>query len=189
MDRREQQFIDSASDEKKKYEPYLKFVSNKMVANYGGDSFLAALSKIPSEERDVLIAIFAYDPIEGIRYSLAWQIWNSLQGKKDAPTISASEITEEGNMMLVTFTVGEKNEITSKWVNEHGNWKLLEYSAISSTLEMPKSIVANPYKFRVSGAYTFPITGDSSSGFQIEASYTTNFFYYGAGSQAHSAVS
>ena len=115
--------------------------------------------------RDVLIAIFAYDPIEGIRYSLAWQIWNSLQGKKDAPTISASEITEEGNMMLVTFTVGEKNEITSKWVNEHGNWKLLEYSAISSTLEMPKSIVANPYKFRVSGAYTFPITGDSSLGF------------------------
>ena len=73
--------------------------------------------------------------------------------------------------------------------NSGGNWKLLEYSAISSTLEMPKSIVANPYKFRGSGAYTFQITGDSSSGFQIEASYTTNFFYYGAGSQAHSAVS
>ncbi|MBR6193646.1 MAG: trypsin-like peptidase domain-containing protein [Treponema sp.] len=179
MDRRVQQFIESASDEKKKYEPYLKFVSNKMVANYGGDSFLAALSKIPSDERDVLIAIFAYDPIEGIRYSLAWQIWNSLQGKKDAPSISASEITEEGNMMLVTFTVGEKNEITSKWISEHGNWKLLEYSAISSKLEMPKSIVANPYKFRLSGAYTFPISGNSTQGFQIEASYTTNFLYYG----------
>lgn len=179
MDKRVQQFIDSASDEKKKYEPYLKFVSNKMVAKYGGDSFLAALSKIPAEERDILIAIFAYDPIEGIRCSLAWQLWNSLQGKKDAPSISASEITEEDNMMLVTFTVGEKNEITSKWINEHGNWKLLEYSAVSSTMEMPGSIVANPYKFRVTGAYTFPIAGNSTSGYQIEASYTTNFLYYG----------
>ena len=98
-----------------------------MVAKSAGDEFIKALATAPSSVRSVIVEIFAYDPIEGLRYALAYKVWKAFQGEDGPLTTEAGAAEESANGMKISFTPEGKEAISSLWTEEQGNWRLSEF--------------------------------------------------------------
>ncbi len=179
IDKRITQFLEAGADAESDYEDFLKFVSNKMVSQFGFKTFEATWSMASSKERETLGNIFAYDPIEGIRCAIAYQIRQSLLKKGKPVKVTASDIVEGENSRSVTFTPEGGKEITSSWIQEQGNWKLLEYSAVADSLKAQAVRVANPYIFKFDAGFSFPMSAKSTAGWRVGGYYTSGLLSYG----------
>ena len=127
IDERVKQFVKSTADKNELFFSLGKYISNEMVSKAGGDDFLDVLATAPSSVRSVIVEIFAYDPIEGLRYALAYKVWKTFQGDDGALTTEASAAEESTNGMKVSFTPQGKDAIPSLWTEEQGVWRLSEF--------------------------------------------------------------
>ncbi|MFC2477927.1 MAG: serine protease [Treponema socranskii subsp. buccale] len=127
IDERVKQFVKSTADKNELFFSLGKYISNEMISKTAGDDFFDALATAPSSVRSVIVEIFAYDPIEGLRYALAYKIWNAFQGEDGALTTEASAAKESTNGMKVSFTPQGKDAIPSLWTEEQGVWRLSEF--------------------------------------------------------------
>jgi len=127
IDERVKQFVKSTADKNELFFSLGKYISNEMISKTAGDDFFDALATAPSSVRSVIVEIFAYDPIEGLRYALAYKIWNAFQGEDGALTTEASAAEESTNGMKVSFTPQGKDAIPSLWTEEQGVWRLSEF--------------------------------------------------------------
>ncbi len=167
----EEDFLDTA-----------KFISNDFVASYGGDNFVTVISKAPKTVQDLIVVVFVYDPIEGMREALAYTVWNNFQGKKGVLNYEVSKTEESDNQANVSFNINDK-ESTSVWQKEHGNYKLTEFSAVKRTSTSSKNSftaaangepmgfsIEDPYFLDIKGGLLYTMDSKKSS-FCLKASF------------------
>ena len=143
IDDRVKQFIKSTADKNALFFSLGKYISNEMVSKTGGDEFLSVLATAPSSIRSVIVEIFAYDPIEGLRYALSYKVWNAFQGDNGALATEASAAEESTNGMKISFTPEGKDAIPSVWTEEQGNWRLSEFGDEKASAKTAKSLRKN----------------------------------------------
>ncbi|MGI0529463.1 S1C family serine protease [Treponema socranskii] len=188
IDDRVKQFIASTADKDEMFFSLGKYISNEMVAKSAGDEFIKALATAPSSIRTVIVKIFAYDPIEGLRYALAYKVWNEFQGTDGALVTEASVAEESANGMKVSFTPEGKEAIPSLWTQEQGNWRLSEFGNAKNTKTAKKSTkkrnssgsvkgfeIDDPYVINISGGVIIPLE-KKSAGFNLSALFMNKFF-------------
>ncbi|MCR5437261.1 MAG: serine protease [Treponema sp.] len=173
------QFNESIANKDETFSNMSKYISNEMVSNCKGNVFVSILSKAGKSSSEVIAGTFAYDPIEGVRYALAYYIWTSFR-KGENPIDYKTEAPEEsGNGYKVMFAISDKKSISSFWTVEQGRWRLTDFDDILS-----KGVSNMSTSFSFSNPYTFAVSGgaglnDSTKGFVIEGdlnySYTQIF--------------
>lgn len=179
------------------------FVSNDMLSLASGDAFINVLKKAPTEIRSEIVYIFIEDPLEGLKCSIAYDIWNKMHNDDVADfSVASSEKTDSG--YNVKFNVAE-DTVESTWVMSQGAWRLKEfgdYKAADSKADKTASKdkqkasgekaksnkksgveISNPYLFTITGGPAFPTNGQKT-GFDISALYMNND-YFGFGLFIH----
>ncbi|MBR7064352.1 MAG: hypothetical protein IKI31_04320, partial [Treponema sp.] len=124
-----------------------KYISNEMVSNFGKNSFTTCLQVAPSNVRNMVTQTFAVDPIEGLRYAIVYHVWKEFWDE-DAPLkAEASSAEESTNGQKVTFTIDTvADPIESLWIEEQGNWRLVEFSTIKAEKEKKSATKKNKRK-------------------------------------------
>ena len=188
IDDRVKQFITSTTDKDEMFFSLGKYISNEMVAKSAGDEFMKALATAPSSVRSVIAKIFSYDPIEGLRYALAYKVWNAFQGDDGALKTEAGAAEKSTNGMKVSFTPEGKDAIPSLWTEEQGNWRLSEFGEAKKTKAAKKASkkrasvssvngleVDDPYLINVSTGALIPFE-TKSAGFNLSVLFMRKFF-------------
>lgn len=139
IDTRIKNFVKDLADEDLLFAALGKYVSNEMISKSGGDAFINVLNKAPSTIRALIIALFDYDPIEALRYSITYEVWKEFQGKDGFLKTEASEITDSVNGKTVTLTPEGEKGIDVLWSSEQGNWRILEVSTIQKSSSTKKA--------------------------------------------------
>ncbi|MBQ9494797.1 MAG: trypsin-like peptidase domain-containing protein [Treponema sp.] len=151
IDERVKQFVKATSNKDELFTALGKYVSNEMISKVGKNSFTTVLAIAPSDVRSTVAGIFAYDPIEGLRYATAYQIWKEFQDGETTLKTEASSAEESTNGTKVTLTIGDKEPIETLWIEEQGNWRLVEFSTIKQA-EKGKSSEKKKTSKKSSGA-------------------------------------
>ena len=168
INERAKQFIASLGDKDLKFIAIGKYISNQLVPTAGPDAFDALLRNSSDDLAMAVFKLFAYDPIEGLRYSIAYEIWIDFQNKNGVlPTTSEEAVVSDNTTTVAFICEGNKTPINSSWVQEQGNWRILSIDCVnSSTLDKKKKsgvVLIDPYLFTVTGGYRIPISSDSGS--------------------------
>lgn len=175
-----------ASAEKDDFTKLVPFISNAMVSAYGEKALKDVLGKAPSDVRSYISDVFEYHPIEGLRYSLAYQVWKKIYS--DANRTDIKEVQDEATGKKVTFVNGDKS-FNSFWIEEQGNWKLSEFEGVEADSKKSKKEQArnnngsifsfeDPGIFSIAGGYLRNIN-DASNGFTIDLQTRFDFLSIG----------
>ena len=134
IDERVKQFVKATANKDELFTALGKYVSNEMISKVGKDSFTTVLAIAPSEARNAVAGIFSYDPIEGLRYAVAYQIWKEFQDGEETLKTEASSAEDSTNGMKISLTIDTKDEpIETLWIEEQGNWRLVEFSTLKQS--------------------------------------------------------
>jgi len=189
IDERAKQFVKSTADKNALFFSLGKYISNEMVSKTGGDEFLSVLATAPSSVRSIIVEIFAYDPIEGLRYALAYKVWKAFQGDDGALATEAGAAEESTNGMKISFTPEGKDAIPSLWTEEQGNWRLSEFGDEKASSKTAKKTskkrasassvngleIDDPYLINISTGVLIPFE-TKSAGFNLSALFMRKFF-------------
>lgn len=157
------------------------YISNDMISSLSSETFLRIVDSASKDARDLIIDYFLYNPLEGIRYSLAAYIWNCFR-KKDALlpyTTSAPE--SEGDTYNVTFVINEKTMYNSKWIKSQGTWKLVDFNGIASGelvgVENKGLSFHNPFSMSLYGGVCLDIPSSEKPGFNLGFAIKSNDYF------------
>jgi len=189
IDERAKQFVKSTADKNALFFSLGKYISNEMVSKTGGDEFIDVLATAPSAVRSIIVEIFAYDPIEGLRYALAYKVWKAFQGDDGALTTEAGAAEESTNGMKVSFTPEGKEAISSLWTEEQGVWRLAEFGEAKAPKAAKKNSkkkssgassvngleIDDPYVINISAGALIPFE-TKSTGFNLSVLFMRKFF-------------
>ena len=189
IDERIKQFVKSTADKNELFFSLGKYISNEMVSKTGGDEFIDVLATAPSSVRSIIVEIFAYDPIEGLRYALAYKVWKAFQGDDGALTTEAGAAEESTNGMKVSFTPEGKEAISSLWTEEQGVWRLAEFGEAKAPKAAKKNSkkkssgassvngleIDDPYLINISAGALIPFE-TKSTGFNLSVLFMRKFF-------------
>lgn len=187
-------FSKAIKSEEPNYRDIARFISIDMISMTSGDAFIEVLKKAPTDVRSEIVYIFIEDPLEGLKCSIAYDIWKKLHSD-DVVDFSASSPEKSDNGNKVSFTSGE-DTIDSLWIMSQGAWRLKEFgsykekaattekasskktSSASSKEKKPSNKnnqleISNPYLIQIFGGPAIPTNGNDI-GFDIGALYTTN---------------
>lgn len=175
-----------ATEEKDDFSKLVSFISNAMVSAYGEKALKDVLAKAPSDVRSYISDVFEYHPIEGLRYSLAYQVWKKIYS--DSNRTDVKEVQDEATGKKVIFVKGE-NSFNSFWIEEQGNWKLSEFEGVEADSKKAKKDKArnnsgsifsfeDPGIFSIAGGYLRNIN-DAANGFTIDLQTRFNVFSIG----------
>lgn len=194
-------FSKAVKNESEKYRGIAKFISNDMISISTGDSFLEVLKKAPSEVRSEIVYTFIEDPLEGLKYSIAYSIWNKFYDDEEIKDyqILTPEKVEKGTKVTVRI---EEETVDSLWINSQGAWRLVEFGELkmeskdgnksdlkskkkdSSKKKKDTSLeINNPYCFQLAGGVALPLN-DRNPGFDISFMWFPGD-YVGAGFFVH----
>jgi serine protease Do len=183
INERSKQFIASLGDKDLEFIALGKYVSNQLVPTAGPKAFDALLNKSSNDLAMAVFELFAYDPIEGMRYSIAYEIWIDFQGKNGVLPTTAAEAVVTDNTTTVAFTCeGNKTPINSSWIQEQGNWRILTIDCVdSSTLDRKKKsgvVFIDPYLISIKGGYKIPLSDTDSGSLSLQAGFSNFSFFY-----------
>ncbi len=110
------------------YTSLVNFISFHKAAVDGLEDFNSVLKFAPTSVRSYISEAFSYDPAEGLRYAIAYQMYKKY-GSSSSKTYSyKSEVKEAtDDSVTVVFTSGEGDDAKSfetTWIKEHGLWRL-----------------------------------------------------------------
>jgi serine protease Do len=197
INNRIKQFVKAAGDKNAAFFALGKYVSNSIVSKSGGDAFLSVVAKAPVSVRSTVIDIFEYDPIEGLRYAIAYDIWKEFQDENGTLTIEAGTPEDSTNGKKISLTPQGKTGINTLWNIEQGNWKIFEFDTIqNSKLGKKDKTAANnnsgfsvgePYFISLSGGLLLPYeTG--TPGFSSSLLFNSSFVAFGIYFQSEKAI-
>lgn len=188
------QFSKTVANKDATFTDMSRFISNDMVATCGGELFLKVLQKASTDVRSKVINAFAYNPIEGLRYTLSYYVYSAFQ--KDGAVIDykTSDPELSGAFYKVDYTPAEGDVIPAVWMEEQGNWKLQNFNnlATKSEDESDKTKKASdkknskekygsaavtmedPYELGITGGYILP--KDGKGGFTVDLVYGFQYF-------------
>ena len=110
------------------YTSLVNFISFHKAAVDGLEDFNSVLKFAPTSVRSYISEAFSYDPADGLRYAIAYQMYKKY-GSSSSKTYSyKSEVKEAtDDSVTVVFTSGEGDDAKSfetTWIKEHGLWRL-----------------------------------------------------------------
>ncbi len=163
------------------------YISNSMVSNYGEKALKDVLAKAPSSVRSFIADVFESNPIDGIRYSLAYSVYSKINTSE---RVDIKETSDEATGKKVQFTSGDKS-CDSFWIEEQGAWKLSEFGGVEKEKKVANKDKArnkegsafsleDPNMFSFSGGYALNLT-QNNGGFAADALYRLDYFSFGFG--------
>ena len=174
--KRLEEFRKVVSDKETTISEFKRFISNEFIAVYGKDAFIWVLNNCSDDTREAVASIFAYDPIDGMRYSIAIQVfrkfWLSRYEKDPRYMTNVDYLLErndqeysteyttsdpelEDNNYKVTFTYKGFSSYDSVWCEEQGCWKLKDFNGMAATAGT--ATLKKQKKVPHSGSITFSI--------------------------------
>lgn len=179
------EFILANGDKDQAFLAVAKFISNDMVAACGGDAFFAVLGKASTSVRSAIVDIFNYDPIEGLRYSLAFQTWQTFQGTDGVLAIETDTPIVTSLGTKVDLTPEGKDSVSSLWILEQGNWRISEFSEIEgSKLAKKENDTSADYSFSMKDPYFITVSAGfmpgNSGARSVSVLFTSNSLGFGA---------
>lgn len=105
-----------------------RFISNEMISEVGQSVFKKTISIAPESIRSAVIDTFAYNPLEGMKCSIAYWIWNEFRTKDGFETPTVGTPSENAEIYTLVFNTESKSPIDTKWIKEGGQWKLSEFN-------------------------------------------------------------
>lgn len=120
-----------------------RFISNDMISTCGGPLFISILQKGSVTEKNEIINAFIYDPIEGLRYTLAYYVYSSFQKNGEIIQFTEAEPVKEGDTYKVEYTPAKGKAFTAEWMEVQGNWKLVDFNNLSSKKNTYSKLITN----------------------------------------------
>ena len=184
FDTRSIAFIKAVSD-KDDFTGVVPYISNSMVSKFGEKALKDVLGKASSNVRTYISDVFEHNPVDGLRYAIAYSVWSRIKSEE---RIDIGEVSAEATGKKVTFKAGETS-YSSFWIEEHGSWKLEEFDGIKADKKLSNKekarnqhgsifSVEDPYIMSVSGGYLKNLT-ESYNSFYADFAYRANFFTLG----------
>ena len=141
-----------------------RYISNAMISEMGQTAFKKTLSIAPEAVRSTAIETFIYNPIDGMRFCIAYWIWTEFRTSDGFETPILGSLSENAEIYSLEFNPDSKSSVGTKWIKENGQWKLSEFDG---TKLSSKSSSKNS-KDKKSGT-TFTI--ESVGVFELSGSY------------------
>lgn len=191
------QFVKATGDKDLVFFALGKYVSNSMISKSGGDAFFSVLAKAPVSVRSTVVDIFEYDPIEGLRYAIAYEIWKEFQGENGTLATEAGTPEDSTNGKKISLTPQDKTSIATLWNTEQGNWKIIEFDTIEDSKLGKKDknaankkndfSVGEPYFISLSGGILLPFE-TQTPGYSSSLLFNGNFIAFGIYLQSEKAI-
>ena len=141
-----------------------KYISYDMVAKQGENAFQAIYQYAPTAVRNFIIEVFSDDPFEGLRYAVAYKIWqqyHNATSEIEKYTASAPVKSEDGASYTVAILDVDGNKYsTTTWATEQGLWRLSD-SAVDSKSKKKSSGSEDSDKSKGSSSAGFTVTAPS----------------------------
>jgi len=177
-------FIEGLRTNKTVYTHIAPYLSNNCTGENAEYALWEMLDKATSTVKDEIVQAFAYSPVDGMTYAVAWTIENALRSRNGQINISANSVTAVGNgNYTVAFNVNGKT-INSEWVNEYGIWRIRkfgDFAAGDKTLLQRKAnasrLVSNPI-FRISALFAMDMEHNRQM-YGAELKFSGGFLSYG----------
>ena len=120
--------IEDENEMEKNISRLARFISIEYVKTYGEDALEEVLKYAPGGIRkEVIHNLTLSSPIEGIRLSIAYSLYNGLSERfgEDELKLSTDEKTDiKAGRFAVNFNIGDGNTVTSSWVEKNRSWHL-----------------------------------------------------------------
>ncbi len=113
---RVKKFKEALNDSSNDYTSLVKFVSYSYTSEEGEDEFDDILRHAPTKVRDRVLTEFAYNPIEGLRYAVAYNLFNDFSGE-DSTDENLAKINwqkEHGLYRISSIGKSEKKKTKNK---------------------------------------------------------------------------
>lgn len=163
-----EKFNKSILNEDETFDSMAKYISNEMTSNLKGKVFIDIVDSAKGSSYDKILVTFANDPIEGVKYALAYHIYYSFRkgNKVYEYETGAPEKIDQG--YKVSFKIDDKKSNEAIWINENGIWVLGDFNGIIEKGEVAtsgKSGLFNPYLVSITGGMGFC---EGNSGFVVD---------------------
>ena len=154
-----EKFNASIKNEEELFSNMSRYISNDMTANLKGTVFMNILKTAKGKSYDAILVTFANDPIEGVKYALAYYIYYKFRKSNNLLEYQMSEAEKVENGYKVTFTIGEKT-FDAIWFNENGSWVIKDFDNVIANGALGASngtqnLIYNPYSVGLDVGYSF----------------------------------
>ena len=164
------------SDSSNDYTSIVKFVSYSYASEEGEDYFDDILRHAPTKVRDRVLIEFTFNPIEGLRYAVAYKLFENYSGQ-EANDENLSKIIwqkEHGLYRIASTSDSKKDKNKSKSKSSSSKSKKTASKGIP---EISWEGLESPYLLAVSGGAIIPLEAvvdgkpiDSKAGFNLALS-------------------
>ena len=203
--KRIEMFNKAIRDKDVTYKNMSRFVSNQMINDCGKDVFVTILQKASVDVRSYIINAFAYDPIEGMRYAIAYTVWKKFQSSDGVLDYKTGEAEKSEFGYTLLFALSDTESVESIWMSESGLWKLKDFNKLcvkEKTEDTSKKknkkasnsdkkvntkenfgeasvTLEDDYDMSITGGYIIPSKG-LPGGFNFEFNYAIEYVSFGA---------
>ena len=121
IDTRVEEFKAILENKENSYLSLTKLVSNQMLSKKAGEIFITVLQKAPTDVRSQITNSFISDPLEGLKYSICYDIWNKFHDGEDFKDFTYETEEISSNERKIVFKIGE-DEYATTWTYEQNRW-------------------------------------------------------------------
>ena len=168
---RESKLKAALSDSSNDYTSIVKFVSYSYASEEGEDYFDDILRHAPTKVRDRVLIEFTFNPIEGLRYAVAYKLFENYSGE-DANDENLSKIIwqKEHGLYRIASTTDSKN-LKNKSKSSSAKSKKTASKGIP---EISWEGLESPYLLAVRGGALIPINSEVD-GISVDSKAGINF--------------
>lgn len=164
---RNEKFIQAIMDSSNDYTSIVKFISYNLASQEGAACFDDILRHAPSAVINRVASEFAYNPIEGLRYAVAYNIYNSFP-KNDKSAVELDKIVWKKEHGIYRIDSVDDLLKDKKGKKNTKNSKAKKSSESSKTLETNDSKInfngiQSPYFLAINGGIMFVSSTDYSA--------------------------
>ncbi len=160
---RSDKFKAALTDTANDYTSIVKFISYEYAAKVGEDTFDDVLRHAPTKVCNRVASEFAYNPIEGLRYAIAYNIFDGLSGEK-ASEEKLSKIVwqkEHGLYRISSLDSSERADNSKKSKSEKKSSEKKKSKKSGGVPSVSFEGVEPNYVFAISGGMALPLNDDN----------------------------
>lgn len=172
---RQKKFEDIFSDSTNDYISLVNFISYKFASEEGVDAFIEVMRRAPTKVANRVAGEFSYNPVEGLRYALAYKIYNNLSKDEETKEEKFKNIVwqkEHGLYRILSYS----NKTESKHSDKKSNDTKSKKSGKKDSLDINVSFegLERPFVIAMGAGGVFPLN-DSLSTYEHKPSFTLGF--------------
>ncbi len=158
--KRAEKFKQALNDKANDYTSIVKFVSYDLAASDGEEYFNDIMRHGSTKVRNRVAGEFAYNPIEGLRYAVAYNLFENFSGENATEeNLSKVEWKKEHGLFRISSTGDEKNTKASKSKNNKKS-SSKEKKDSKNKVGLPEvswNGIQKPYTIGISAGGLFPL--------------------------------